>query len=110
MVEILIAFVSVTGLSAYVHSTTDDDSLLSLYAAIFIFLGLICLTLYGFTAWSYFAAKYKKDIINREYGTDYTQSEVFYASDVIDTVRELHRKRMEINGNLFTGETCNKRQ
>ena len=71
-------------------------------------LGVICavcatlgLTAYAITGWSYIAAEYKADIINREYGTNYTQSEVYWASDVIDTVRELDRKRVELNGDLL---------
>ena len=51
--------------------------------------------------YSWFAAEYKAGIINREYNTNYTQAEVFYASDVIETVRQLSRNRYEINGNLL---------
>ena len=49
----------------------------------------------------YIGADHKARIMNREYGTSYTQQEVFYASSVIDTVRELDRKRMEINGDIL---------
>lgn len=63
-------------------------------------IGLIA---YVFAGWSYLAAEYKADIINREYGTDYTQAEVYRAADVIDTVRELDRKRVELNGDLING-------
>jgi len=47
------------------------------------------------------AAKFKADIINREYKTNYTQEEIFYASDAIDTIKQLDRQRIEINGNLL---------
>jgi len=53
---------------------------------------------YGF---GWLAAEHKAKIINREYKANYTQAEVFYASDVIDTVRELDRKRYEVNGDLM---------
>lgn len=56
--------------------------------------------MYAFTSWSWFAADYRSQIINREYGTNYTQQEIFWASDVIDTVRELDRKRYEVNGDF----------
>lgn len=62
------------------------------------------LLVYVFSLFQWFAADYKADIINREYGTAYTQAEMFWASDVIDTVRELQRKRVELNGDLITGE------
>lgn len=55
---------------------------------------------YAFAGWSWIAADHKAQIINREYSTNYTQAEVFYASDVIDTVRQLDRKRYEINGDI----------
>ena len=47
---------------------------------------------------------YKAAVLNREYGTSYTREEIFYASDVIDTVRQLDRTRMEINGDLMKDE------
>ncbi|MDH0335128.1 hypothetical protein [Metapseudomonas otitidis] len=59
---------------------------------------------YGFKAWDWFASEYKASIINREYGTNYSREEVFFASDVIDTIRELDRKRIEVNGDLMTGK------
>ena len=53
-----------------------------------------------FVGYNWIAAEHKTHILNREYGTNYTQAEVFYASDVIDTVRQLDRNRYEINGDL----------
>lgn len=47
------------------------------------------------------ASEVKAGILNREYGTEYTQQEVFYASSVIDTIRELNRSCVEINGDLL---------
>ena len=55
---------------------------------------------YAFAGWSWIASEHKAQIINREYGTAYTREEIFYASDVIETVRQLERKRYEINGNI----------
>ena len=60
---------------------------------------------YVAAGWSWFASEHKARIINREYGTNYTQEEVFWASDVIDTVRELDRKRFEINGNVMSNKS-----
>lgn len=59
---------------------------------------------YAFVGWSWFAAEHKAQIINREYGTKYTQAEVFWASDVIETVRQLDRKRIELNGDIMREE------
>lgn len=46
-------------------------------------------------------AKYKRDIINREYGTTYTREEIFFGKDVIEAIRNLDRQRYEVNGNLM---------
>lgn len=59
---------------------------------------------YVWQGWDWLAAEQKANIINREYGTNYTQKEVYFASDVIDTVRELDRKRIEVNGDLMREE------
>jgi len=56
---------------------------------------------YALTIWAWFAADSKANIINREYGTSYTREEIFYASDVIDTIRQIDRKRIEVNGDLM---------
>ena len=56
---------------------------------------------YGYVVFLMLGSGYRADIINREYGTNYTAAEVFFASSVIDTVRELDRKRIELNGNLM---------
>lgn len=61
----------------------------------------IALSVVAVCGWSWQSSKYKADIINREYNTQYTRQEIFYASDVIDTVRELDRKRIELNGDLL---------
>lgn len=60
---------------------------------------------YCFLVFDWVGSKYKTEIINREYGTDYTRYEIFYASDVIDEIRELNRKRVEINGDLFKNDS-----
>ena len=59
---------------------------------------------YVFCGWSWFAAEHKARIINREYRANYTQAEVFWASNVIDTIRELDRKRIELNGDIMREE------
>ena len=72
-----------------------------------LFLAVICgvivfvgACVFGVLSFDYKAAGVKAHLINREYNTNYTQAEVFYASDVINTIRELDRTRIEINGNI----------
>lgn len=82
------------------------------YSTLVSFTGVVLVFFSGITAialawvsWSWVASDYEAQIINREYGTNYTREEVFYASKVIETVRELDRKRVELNGDLFKGVT-----
>lgn len=68
------------------------------FGCIVSLVGLVILAVMG-VSWT--GASHQAAIINREYGTNYTQAEVFYASSVIDTVRELQRRRVEVNGDVF---------
>lgn len=54
---------------------------------------------YTLLAWEWLAAGEKAQIINAEFGTNYTQQEMFFASDVIEVVRHIERKRYEIDMN-----------
>jgi hypothetical protein len=65
------------------------------------FITAICTIAFIVLSWEYVAADYKAKIINREYGTTYTAKEIFYANDVIDTIRQIDRQRVEINGNIL---------
>ena len=61
----------------------------------------ISLLAYCPMTYHWYASKHKMNIINREFEKHYSQKEVFFASDVIDIVRQLDRKRIEINGNIL---------
>lgn len=76
---------------------------LLIHAALTIATGFAAVA-YAFTIWYWVASEYKTDIINREYGTSYTREEIFYADGVIETIQQLQRKRIEVNGDLMKGE------
>ncbi len=106
MILILVAIISAAALSVFMLKVGDDGSSgLHITAMIFGFFGcvaaLITSVAYAFTVWSWIASEHKTAIINREYGTSYTREDVFFASDVIETVRQLDRKRYEVNGDLM---------
>lgn len=69
-----------------------------------MFMSIIGLVIWCVCAAHWYAAEHKVRIINETFGTHYTQAEVFWAEDVIDEVRELKRKRVELNGDLFREE------
>lgn len=106
MISIIIALIVLAILAVFLIFLSGEVNSflcfsLGVISAILAATGLI---FYAFLGWNYMAAEYKADIINREYGTNYTQAEVYWAADVIDTVRELDRKRVELNGDLFREE------
>lgn len=68
---------------------------LGFFGVISAFAGVFGLAAIGIYAYPWVAAEVKADLINREYGTNYTQAEVFYASDVIDTIRQIQRQRVD---------------
>ena len=78
-----------------------DSVICAILGIISVTIGCLGLIIYCVLVMDYIGAEHKSRIMNREYGTNYTQEEVFYASSVIDTVRELDRKRMEINGDIL---------
>ena len=98
MIEILVALIALGGLALW-GMGTGYNIISEIMAPLMVIVSFLGLVIYCFVLWSYFAAGYQVDIVNREYGTSYTQEEMFYASDVIETVRELQRKRIEVNGN-----------
>lgn len=65
-----------------------------------LFAAAACSVVYFGMIYNWFAAEQKAKILSREYGVEYTQAEMFFASDVINTVRELDRRRIEINGDF----------
>ena len=102
MILILIALISIIAVAAYCANKDVWSSFFhECLCPVFVVIGCIGLVCYCFLVYSFVAADYKKDIINREYKTNYTQEEVFYASDVINTIRELNRSRIEVNGNII---------
>ena len=57
--------------------------LASVCSVLFIFSTIA--TLSGMYKWN--AAKHQANIINKEYGTNFTQDEIYYASDVIEALK-----------------------
>ena len=112
MILILIAIIVAVVVAAVLFLYADNDYgdlgvLAVLFGFIFAVGAGVSALVYVFAGWNWLAADYQAKIINREYGTHYTQEEVFYASDVIDTIRQLDRKRIEINGDLMRDKPNN---
>lgn len=97
-----------TFVSLIVMTKAESDSFLE-GAAVFVsvvmtIVGGLSLVIFTIFIFGWVAAEHKARILNAEYGTSYTRDDVFYASDVIDTVRNLDRKRIEVKGELTTHE------
>lgn len=106
MIYILVGLVASAVISIWLLTWGEDGyGGLRLFAGVFgiilvVLTGISTLT-YVYACWSWIAADSKAKIINREYGTNYTREEVFFAHDVIDTIREIDRKRVEVNGDIM---------
>jgi len=90
MILIPIALIVVMGLGLWAIQKPDYTVIGGMVGPSMISIGIIGLVLYMLFAFFYIAAGYQADILNREYGTHYTQSEVFYARDVIDKIQQLN--------------------
>lgn len=103
MINILIAIIAgvIFEIVLYKIQNESDSLLAEVLMAVFgVVLGVAIFT-YVFVGLSWFPAEHKANIINREYGTNYTAEEVFWAEDVIETIQQIDRQRYEINGDLF---------
>lgn len=104
MIEILIALIFLAGIGVYGATNDKWGFIGGALCPAFAATGMVGLVMYAGLALYYFGAEHKAEVINREFGTNYTQQEVFYAGGVIDIIREAQIKRVEINGDLITGE------
>lgn len=104
MILLLCSLVVLAVFSGALLVLADDNLFCGVLGGVSAFIAFVGLIAYGVLVLDYIGAEHKARIMNREYGTDYTQEEVFYASSVIDTVRELDRKRLEVNGNILKSE------
>lgn len=107
LIALIVGCAFAIALFVYADKASSFDGAAGVIGVILSIACVIGLIAYGILILGWVGAKHQADIINREYGTNYTQAEVFYASSVIDTVRELDRKRVELNGDLLRGEKPN---
>ena len=105
---VLTMALALLSVSLVVHANSsyrDEASAVFIVGLIGCIFSVVLLIFLAVFAVDWVGAQYKADVVNREYKTNYTQAEMFYASDVIDTVRELQRKRVEVNGDLMREDT-----
>ncbi len=104
MIYVVIAgfvLIGLTCLFFYIAENTNFEVAGLIFGIISAFSAIAIWIFIGFGAYSYISAEHKAKIINREYKTNYTQEEIFYANDVIETIQQIQRKRVEVNGDLF---------
>ena len=75
---------------------TQDNGLLQAFGVLGCMTSALAIVIYIILIWGWVAADYQKDVLNKAYGTAYTQEEVYFASSVIDLVREVQRQRIEV--------------
>ena len=95
LIGLLIGLVIEVILIIIANKSYNYDMVAWLLAVLFGIVIFVGACVFGGLAFNYRASETKASLINREYNTTYTTEEVFYASDVIDTIRELDRTRIE---------------
>ncbi len=98
---LLVVLLSIRLLSFGGNGYNDRHCVAEGFGIVGIGVSILAVLLLTAAGWGWVSAWYEASIINREYGTDYTTEEVFFASDVIETIRDLNRSRYEINGSLL---------
>jgi len=99
---IIMAVVLVIALARWASQDCEWQNIIAAIMAVLLGIATgVTIICFCFTVWDWNASEYKARIVNREYGTEYTREEIFYGSNVIETIRELDRTRMEINGNIM---------
>jgi len=107
MILILIALIAAAALGV-VCALYFDTLIAEVGGAMITTFASVGLLLFPIVAWEYIAAGYKQEIVNAEFQTEYTQAQIFYASDVIDEIRELKRQRVEVNAAIYPVENNEK--
>jgi hypothetical protein len=102
MLAAMVALAAVGGLFLR-WSCVYDSVLLAVVGVLSCLFSAIGILVLAMGAYSWTASGYRTEIINREYGSSYTREEIFFASGVIETVRELNRQRIEVNGDIMRG-------
>lgn len=105
MILLFIAMVFMVGFGTVVRLfCTNEGTFMEILMGIFVGIGVIGIAICSCLIGPWVASGVQAEVLNREYSTNYTQKEIFFASNVIETIRELKRKRIEVNGNLVTGD------
>lgn len=101
LLGIIIAIVLIVVLFKNAENLDDGLQLcLGILATCLSFVTALAVVVYIFYAWEWKASEYKAKIINQEYGTNYTKEEVFYASSVIEAIKQLERQRIEVKADI----------
>ena len=101
MILLLVAIIALCVFGFFLIRRSEPYEIGKLIGFCFSSIGSALLLMYFFMFFDYISAGHKAKIINREFGTEYTQKEVFYAEDVIDAIAEIKRTRVELNGDLM---------
>lgn len=99
---LLVLLVASILISVYGHN--NEIISFQLIGTIALCFSLVAAISYAVVWFDYVSSDSKAKIINSEYGTKYTREDVFFASDVIDKIREIQRTRIELNGNIMGGK------
>jgi uncharacterized BrkB/YihY/UPF0761 family membrane protein len=64
---------------------------------------MFCLLAFAIVTPNIIKAGVVTKMLNEKFETNYTEEQVFWASDLIEEIRQTERTRVELNGNLLNG-------
>ena len=85
--------IAITLVGAHLSSNSHRYDAAGAVSAVIGTLLIIVMLLVNMT---WYRADVKRKILNDTYGTTYTTEQVFFASDVLEVIREIQRKRIEL--------------
>ncbi len=105
MLYLIIGAVVLLGLSIVCFVYDDNNNhILAVVVGVFSAAACFCMCIViAIGGYCWVASGHKAKIINKEFDKNYTQEQIFYAESVVDEIRQLDRKRIEVNGNIFEG-------
>jgi membrane-bound ClpP family serine protease len=91
----------ILGVACMMFDEKYDNFALAFTGIASLIIGFILVIIVAIAGYCWVASETKARIINNEYGTKYTKEDIFYGHDVIDTIQQIKRQRIEINGNIM---------
>lgn len=87
-------------LSAFFLFCTEKYSKTQLLGAMLGYVAGVLYIILTIFSYGYVKASVQAELINAQYGTEYTTNQIYFASDIIDEVSEAKRSRIDMRSHI----------